>query len=112
MPAGQGELEVVLLRRVRGSELLLDNFETPLVALADYCRQVLDSEYRLQELVREADVEWARVQGERPYFEKEGSPPHPEDPYTCASVRKALAELIEQHTPPAAVARREATGGG
>ena len=99
MPAGQGELEVVLLRRVRGSELLLDNFETPLVALADYCRQVLDSEYRLQELVREADVEWARVQGERPYFENEGGPAHPEDLYTLKSVREALAELMVQLAP-------------
>jgi hypothetical protein len=96
MPAGHGELEVVLLRRIRGSELLLNNFEKPFVALAAYFRQVLDSAYRLEELVREADVEWGRVQGERPHFEKEGSPPDPEDPYTCESVRKALAGLVEQ----------------
>jgi hypothetical protein len=90
MPAGHGELEVVL------SELLLNNFEKPLVVLAAYCRQVLDSDYCLEELVREADVEWGQVQAERPHFEKEGSPPDPEDPYTCESVRKALAGLVEQ----------------
>jgi hypothetical protein len=58
--------------------------------------QVLNSDYLLKEPVREADVEWGRVQGERPYFEREGSPPHPDDPYTFESVRKTLAGFIEQ----------------
>jgi hypothetical protein len=96
MPAGNDELQVVLLRRVKGSELLLNNFEQPLVVLAAFCQKVLDSDYLVKELVREADVEWGRVQGERPYFEKEGSPPDPDDPYTFESVRKTLAEILEQ----------------
>jgi hypothetical protein len=96
MSAGEGELQIVLLRRVKGSELLLNNFEEPLVVLGAYCRQVLDSDYRLKELVDEADVEWGRVQGERPHFEKEGSPPDADDPYTIESVRKTLAGLIKQ----------------
>jgi hypothetical protein len=96
LSAGNDELQVVLLRRVKGSELLLNNFEQPLVVLAAFCRRVLDSDYLLKELVREADVEWGRVQGERPYFEREGSPPDPDDPYTFESVRKTLAGLIEQ----------------
>jgi len=96
LSAGNDELHVVLLRRVQGSELLLNNFDQPLVVLATFCQQVLDSDYLLKELVREADVEWGRVQGERPYFEREGSPPHPDDPYTFESVRKTLAGLIEQ----------------
>jgi hypothetical protein len=95
LPAGSGELQAVLLRRVKGSELLLNHFDQPLVVLAAFCQQVLDSDYLLQELVREADVEWGRVQGERPYFEREGSPPDPDDPYTFESVRKTLAGLIE-----------------
>jgi hypothetical protein len=96
MSAGDGELQVVLLCRVKGSELLLNNFEEPLAVLAAHCQQVLDSDYRLKELVHAADVEWGRVHGERPYFEKEGSSPHPDDPYTCESVRKTLVGLIEQ----------------
>ena len=96
MSAGDGELQVVLLRRVKGRELLLNNFEEPLVVLAAYCQRVLDSDYLLKELVHEADVEWGRVQGEPPYFEKEGLPPHPDDPYTLESVRQTLAGLIEQ----------------
>jgi hypothetical protein len=96
MPAGNGELQVVLLRRIRESELLLHHFEQPLAVVAACCQRVLDSEHLLKEIVRETDEEWGRVQGERPYFEKEGSPPHPDDPYTWESVRKTLAGLIEQ----------------
>jgi hypothetical protein len=50
----------------------------------------------LKELVRSADAEWGRTMGERPHFEKEGEPPHPEDPYTAESVRNALAEALRR----------------
>src|SRR5262245_37671205 len=53
-----GPLEVVLNRRVKGSDILLNNFERPLVVLASYCQRVLNSDYLLKELVRDADVEW------------------------------------------------------
>jgi hypothetical protein len=96
MPAGNGELQVVLLRLIKGSQLLLDNFDQPLVVLAALCQQVVDSDYLLKELVREADVEWGRVYDERPYFEKEGSPPNADDPYTFASVQKTLCSLVMQ----------------
>ena len=91
-----GALQVVLHRQVKGSELLLNNMDQPLVVLASYCQRVLNSDYLLEELVREADIEWGGVMGERPYFEKEGSPHHPDDPYTVESVRNALSGLLEQ----------------
>jgi hypothetical protein len=87
-----GVLSGVLLRQVRESELFLNAFDRPLVALAGYVRQVLGSEYGLRELAREADVEWGRVFGERPRFETDGSPA-PDDPYTLESVRAALTQL-------------------
>ena len=92
---GAGVLSGVLLRQVKESELLLNAFDEPLVVLAGYVRQILASEYGLQELVREADVEWGRVFDERPHFEKAGSPPVPGDPYTLESVRTALTRLAE-----------------
>ena len=79
---------------MKNSELLLANLDQPLVVLAGYIRQVLDSDYLLSELVREADTEWGRLLGERPYFEKENSPPHPDDPYTIVSVRNSLSQLM------------------
>jgi hypothetical protein len=93
---GGGALEVVLLRRVKESELLLNNFDQPLVVLAGCCQRILDSDHLLEELVREADIEWGRVLGERPHFEKVGSPAHPDDPYTVDSVRNTLSGLLEQ----------------
>jgi hypothetical protein len=91
-----GALTVALHRRVTGSELMLNNFEQPLAVLVSYCQQLLSSDYHLQELVREADVEWGRVMGERPYFEKQGAPRDPDDPYTVESVREALSEILKQ----------------
>jgi hypothetical protein len=94
-----GGLQLVLLRGVNESELLLNNFDQPLVVLASYCRQILASDYLLKELVRDADVEWGRVLGERPHFEEEGSPPDPDDRYTVDSVRKTLSALLKQLAP-------------
>src|SRR5262245_7930822 len=91
-----GALAVVLHRNVKGSELLLNNFNQPLVVLASYCQRVLGSDFVLEELVRDADIEWGRVMGERPYFEKKGSASHPADPYTVESVRRTLSELLKQ----------------
>jgi len=96
MRAGGPELQAVLFRCIKESELLLNNFEKPLFVLSAFCRQVLDSEFLLKELVRQADVEWGIVNGERPFFEKEGSTSDPDDPYTHESVRRTLAGLIEQ----------------
>jgi hypothetical protein len=91
-----GGLAIVLHREVKESEILLNNLDQPLIALAGYCQQVLDSEYLLKELVRSADCEWGRIMLERPHFEREGSPPHPDDPYTIASVRRTLSELLDR----------------
>ncbi len=89
-----GALQALLHRQLEGSMLLLDNLDRPLIALAGYCQRVLASDHRLEELVRQADVEWGRRMGERPYFNREGVPPHPDDPYTNDSVRAALDEVV------------------
>jgi hypothetical protein len=91
-----GALQVVLLRGVKESELLLNNLDQPLIVLGSYCQRILSSDYLLEELVRNADTEWGRVFGERPYFDKKGSPPNPEDPYTVDSVRNTLSALLKQ----------------
>jgi hypothetical protein len=92
----QGALQSVLLRRVAGNGSLLQAQDSPLKVFASYCQQVVNSDQKLQELVREVDVEWGRAFEERPHFEKEGCPPHPDDPYTLESVRRDLSGLVEQ----------------
>jgi hypothetical protein len=96
LPDAGGGLQVALLRGVEGSELLLNNFDQPLVVLAGYCQRILGSDSLLKELVREADIEWGRVFGERPYFEKAGTAARADDPYTAKSVRNTLSGLLKQ----------------
>jgi hypothetical protein len=91
-----GALQCAMLQRISESEALLNTSDPPLTVLATFCRRVRDSEQLLAQLVRVADVEWGRAFDERPYFDKEGSPPSPEDPYTIESVRRDLSGLIEQ----------------
>lgn len=91
-----GVLAQVMVRKVKTSELLIEHFDQPAVVLAGYVNQVLGSEPLLKDLVREADVEWGRTIGDRPHFEQDGRSPHPDDPYTLASVRKALTQLLER----------------
>lgn len=96
VPDSTGILQAMLHRHLLGSPLLLENIDRPLVALDGYCRRLLDSDHLLEELVREADVEWGRRMDERPHFDRAGSPAHADDPYTLRSVRKTLEELAQQ----------------
>jgi hypothetical protein len=91
-----GALEVVLHRRVKGSDLFLNDFDQPLVVLASYCQRILGSDYLLEDLVRDVDVEWGRMMDERPLFERHGSSCDPNDPYTVDSVRAEVTQLLAQ----------------
>jgi hypothetical protein len=95
-----GAMSVVLLRRVKESELLLHSLDQALTVLASCIQQILDSDHLLTEFVRECDIEWGRTYGERPIFQKEGCPPNEDDPYTAESVRIMLSELIQRLATP------------
>ena len=95
--AGDG-LRVAVLRHVKESEALLNNYDQPRVALIMCLQSITHSDCLMKDLVRQADSEWARILGERPYFEREGIPPDPADPYTVESVRVKLSELVEKLT--------------
>src|SRR5690242_11068695 len=53
-----GVLGRVVLRHVAVSDPLLGDHDDPVLALADYVRRVVGSEPLLQEVVRDADVDW------------------------------------------------------
>ncbi len=96
LAADSGALRTVIYRGVKESEQLIKNYDRPHAVLAAFLQSVLDSEHRLKELVREADVEWGRIVDEPPHFEQEGCPPHPDDAYTLASVRHTISQLIDK----------------
>ena len=91
-----GQLRVVLHRNLKGSEQLLENLDQPLMAIDEYFRRILATDNLLKEIIREADVEWGRVMGERPHFEREGMPPSAEDPYSFNGVRSALQDALQK----------------
>lgn len=64
--------------------------------LAAWIPPLLASPELLADLVREVDMEWGRLNQERPYFESPERPPHPDDPYTVAGVRTLLTEVLAQ----------------
>lgn len=93
LPDTAGALAQVLIRIATGSEVLEADPHRPATALAAVVDRHLGNDELLRELVRDADQEWGRMMDERPYFEREGVAAHPDDPYTAASVRAALAAL-------------------
>jgi hypothetical protein len=91
----EGALEVVLLRRVRNSEMFLQRGpEKPLATLALLTEHILNSDTLLQDFVTEVDREWGRMFLERPHLQQAGSPPDADDPYTFSSVRRTLSNLV------------------
>jgi len=98
LPDSEGVLKNVVLRDL-GESLLASDYDQPLVTLAEYTRTLLASEQLLEDVVRNADIEWGRVQGERPYFQKPGRPADPDDPYTVDSIRAALVRLLDTLAP-------------
>ena len=91
-----GALNAVMHRHIKSSSLLLERLDRPLDAIAAYAERMLGSEERLKELVREADAEWGRMMDERPHFERDGTPPDADDPYTLESVRRALSGMVDR----------------
>ncbi len=92
----EGALLVVLERRIRESMKLTDeSYDHPLSVLTGIVEHILSSEDRLQSFVQQVDVEWGRIYLERPHFQQPGEPPHRDDPYTFASARATLSELLE-----------------
>lgn len=91
-----GSLVRTILARLKlDPPLLARHFDQPAGALVEFLRITLGSESMLTSLVRDTDARWGRDYSERPHFETEGEPPHPDDPYTLAGVRALLEDLLE-----------------
>ncbi len=91
-----GSLVRTILARLKlDPPLLARHFDRPVGALVEFLSVTLESDSLLTSLVRDTDARWGRDYAERPHFETEGKPPHPDDPYTRAGVGSLLKDLLE-----------------
>ncbi|MBE9048392.1 hypothetical protein IQ255_29075 [Pleurocapsales cyanobacterium LEGE 10410] len=86
-------LQAILHQWVKGDPRVSQHKENPLVALEAILQSIIDNPNLLYELVRQVDIRWGQMYGERPYFQQPGQPPHPNDEYTHESVRQDLLDL-------------------
>ena len=86
-------LQAILHQWVEGDPRVSQYKETPLVALDKILQTIINNPHLLYELVRQVDIKWGQMYGERPYFQQPGQPPHPNDVYTHQSVRHDLLNL-------------------
>jgi hypothetical protein len=92
-----GALQVVLGRWITADESRISRYlNTPADALIELIQRILKTPDSLYELVRQADSLWGEMYDERPYFQRPGQAPHPDDEYTHESVREALAHCLRR----------------
>jgi hypothetical protein len=90
-----GSLRRTLLAHLElDAPLVARHFDRPVGALEEYLTAALEQPSRLEVLVRDADVRWGREYQEKPHFESGQDPPHPDDPYTVAGVRRSCTDLL------------------
>lgn len=91
-----GALKAVLQTLVTTDDACVSrHLDFPLVALRELLEMMVHNPEFLYEFVKQVDVKWGQLFGERPYFQQPGQPPHPEDEYTHESVHQQLAALLE-----------------
>lgn len=96
LPDSSGALQSVLKYWVKSDPIISKNLESPLESLAQVLEKLLKNKALFYEMVRQADLKWGEMYGERPYFQKPGQAPHPEDEYSHESVAEKLTYLKQQ----------------
>lgn len=92
--AGRTLARVIVRRLVARPDLLEAGLDHPAATVAAWLEPLLAVPAAVDDLVREVDMLWGQEQDERPYFEREGRPADPDDPYTIAGVTATLTGLL------------------
>ncbi|MEM9449709.1 MAG: hypothetical protein AAGA75_14370 [Cyanobacteria bacterium P01_E01_bin.6] len=91
-----GALHAILLTWIQGDEAMVSrHIEQPLMALAEMIEPIINNPPMLYEFVRQVDVKWGEMNGERPHFQQPGQPAHPDDEYTHESVHQTLTYFLQ-----------------
>ncbi|MDJ1180387.1 hypothetical protein PJF56_16095 [Roseofilum sp. BLCC_M91] len=96
LPDSSGCLQSVLQTWVSLDEAKVSqHLDEPLRALEEMITSILDNQQLLYELVKQVDFRWGQLYQEKPYFQRPGQTPHPEDEYTHESVYQTLSEFLD-----------------
>jgi len=96
-----GALKAVLQALVATDDAHIGrHLSSPLDALREFLEMLVRTPQVVYELVRQVDVKWGQLSGERPHFQQPGQAPDPEDTYTHESVRQQLVTLLARLPPP------------
>lgn len=90
----EGALKAILCELIDGAAGHIDaHRDTPATVVLRTLAPLLSNDFSLRDLVRRVDARWGAMNQERPYFDRPGEVPHPEDPYTLEGVSAALIGL-------------------
>jgi len=88
-------LMTVLQTNVKNDRIkIAESIETPLRYLHHLIKSYVDNPHQLYELKREVAFTWGQINDEKPYFQKPGEPPHPDDEYSHEIVKEMLTRLL------------------
>lgn len=91
-----GALQAVLNEQVNTEdEKISSHQEKPLTALKLIIEDIIDNENIYHLFVKQVDLKWGQMNGERPHFQLPGQTAHPDDEYTHESVKKQLLDFLE-----------------
>ncbi len=74
---------------------IAESIEKPLEYLHNLIKSFIDNRELLYELTREVDFKWGQINNEKPYFQKPGDEPHPDDEYSHEIVEGMLKGLLK-----------------
>lgn len=90
-----GALKAVLQSLVASDEAYVSrHLNSPLEALREFLEMLICNPQLLYEFVKQVDIQWGQLFGERPYFQQPGRASHPDDEYTHESVQQQLVKLL------------------
>ncbi len=88
-------LMTVLQTNVKNDRIkIAESIEIPLQYLHTLIKSYVANPHQLYELKREVAFTWGQMNDEKPYFQKPGETPHPDDEYSHEIVGKKLSDLL------------------
>ncbi len=90
-----GVLIAQLQAKVKGYDVLISqHVQDPMQALKKILEDILATKESIHEFTRQVDVKYGVMFKERPHFQDVDGDPHPDDAYTCESVKTKLMTFL------------------